>query len=90
MRLRQIYLGEYGEGDLGDSGGWQRIAAEGNEIDTCATSTGGKVYDIGTAADDTASNSTSANTTALKETLDDIAADIKAWAGYEKARNVTN
>ena len=56
-----------------------------SEIDTCATSTGGKVYDIGTAADDTASNGTSANATALKETLDDIAADIKNWAGYEEA-----
>ena len=51
---------------------------------------GGKVYDIGTAADDTASNGTSANATALKETLDAIASDIKAWAGYEEARNVTN
>ena len=60
------------------------------EIDTCATSTGGKVYDIGTAADDTASNGTSANVTALKKTLDDIAADIKNWAGYEDARNITD
>ena len=61
-----------------------------SEIDACATSTGGKVYDIGTAADDTASNGTSANATALKETLDAIAADIKDWAEYEDARNVTN
>ena len=53
------------------------MVAEDSEIDTCATSTGGKVYDIGTAADDTANNGTSANATALKETLDDIAADIK-------------
>ena len=66
------------------------MVAEGSEIDTCATSTGGKVYDIGTAADDTASNGTSANAMALKETLDAIAADIKAWAEYEDARNVTN
>ena len=59
-----------------------------SEIDACATSTGGKVYDIGTAADDTASNGTSANATALKETLDAIAADIKSWAGYEAAKLV--
>ena len=66
------------------------MVAEDSEIDTCATSTGGKVYDIGTAADDTANNGTSANATALKETLDDIASDIKAWAGYEDAKNVNN
>ena len=66
------------------------MTLEGSEIDTCTTSSGGKVYDIGTAADDTASNSTSANATALKETLDAIAVDIKNWAGYEDARNVTN
>ena len=68
----------------------QAITHSYTEIDACATSSGGKVYDIGTAADDTASNGTSANTTALKETLDAIAADIKDWAGYEDARNVTN
>ena len=66
------------------------MATEGSKIDGCATSTGVRVYDIGTAADDTVSNGTSANVTALKETLDAIAADIKAWAGYEDARNVTN
>ena len=66
------------------------MVAEDSEIDACATSTGGKVYDIGTAADDTASNGTSANAMALKETLDDIAADIKNWAGYEDARNITD
>ena len=48
------------------------------------------MYNIGTAADDTASNGTIANATALKETLDDIASDIKDWAEYEDARNVTN
>ena len=48
------------------------------------------MYDIGTAVDDTASNGTSANATALKDALDDIAADIKDWAEYEEARNVNN
>ena len=48
------------------------------------------MYDIGTAADDTAGDGTNANARALKETLDAIAADIKDWAGYEDARNVTN
>ena len=65
----------------------RKIAAESNEIDTCTTSSGGKVYDIITAADDTDSNGTSANAMALKETLDDIAADIKDWAGYEDAKS---
>ena len=61
-----------------------------SEIDACATSTGGKKYEIGTQADDTASNGTSANATALKTTLDAIASDIKNWAEYEDARNITD
>lgn len=47
-----------------------------SEIDSCASQTGGKVYDIGN------------NTVRLKETLDNIAENIKDWAEYEAAKNV--
>ena len=42
------------------------------EIDACATSTGGKLYNTSTESD-------------LKDALTEIAADIKKWANYKPA-----
>lgn len=49
------------------------IAHDYTAVDACATS--GKVY-------------TASDKASLKDTLDDIAKDIKTWAGYQEARNV--
>ena len=43
------------------------------EIDNCATSSGGATYDVSTESD-------------LKNKLDEIATNIKSWAGYEAAK----
>lgn len=47
------------------------------EIDNCAMSTGGKMYNISNESD-------------LQSALTEIAEDIKQWSGYEKAKIVTN